>query len=82
MEETLHDSALGQWAHRISDHLMGFAQAALDAVALGLLAVLLLMALPDKAPLAALPAPPMAKAVCHVDCIETVPLQVVTLSGY
>ena len=66
--------------HRVADHMMGFAQAALDATALGLVALLVLTALPGQEADQATPGP-MARAICIADCIETLPLQPGDLSG-
>lgn len=71
------ETAVGHWGAEIADNLMGFAQAALDMTALVLVAALILVGQPDTAPGAAVPVVPgpMATAVCHADCIETLPLQ-------
>jgi len=67
------DSALGHWAAEITYHAMGFAQAALDATALALIAALVLTGMPSR-PAAPIVPFPMVTVTCLDDCIETRPL--------
>jgi hypothetical protein len=66
----LQETAFSHWAAEITDHVAGFAQAALDATALALFAALILVGMPPKTAAPIAPGP-MATATCLADCIET-----------